>query len=183
VTKPALGPDVEQVLRTLGINDADGREFLRTVLPPSLSWAVRGQDLQPVRDASQATISSADNVTTFSFDGNKTKPGEVQIVRWISFQETTVDSAINALEIGVAGDSVAVDNMMRRDIQPTPGQVGYWIGDASPFTGNVYAMLPLALFEGQTIRITMFHATTGTLGGTLKIVQEIYQEPYRGGSI
>jgi len=183
MTKPAAGSNVEQVLKTLGINDADGREFLRTVLPPALSWAVRGQDLQPVEDASQATIGLQPNTQLFTLEGNKTEEGQVQIVRWISFQEDQVSSAADSLAIGVGGDSVAVDELMRRHQAPDGGAVGYWIGDNNQFTGNVMAMLPMALFVGQAIRITLRRPVAGDLGGTLKMVQEIYQEPYRGGSI
>lgn len=183
MVKPASGANVEQILKTAGINDADGREWLRTLLPPTVSWAIRGQDLQPVEDASQATISLAPNVTSFVINGNKTIEGQVQIVRWISFQEDQVSSAMDSLAIGVAGDSVAVDEMMRRHTAPPGGAVGYWIGDNSQFTNNVMAMLPIALFVGQQIRLTLRRPLAGDLGGTLKMLQEIYQEPYRGGAV
>lgn len=183
MVKPASGADVEQILRTAGINDADGREWLRTLLPPTVSWAIRGQDLQPVADASQATISSAPNVTTFTFEGNRTDEGTVQIIRWISFQETTAGSVADSVAIGVGGDSVVVDELMRRHIKPPAGAVGYWIGDESQFTTGVMAVCPLALFVGQSIKITMRRPVAGDLGGTLKIVGEIYQEPYRGGAV
>lgn len=183
MTKPALGPDVELILRTAGINDADGREFLRTVLPPTVSWAVRGQDLQPVKDSTHAKIESAGNVQLFVINGNLTQAGEVQIVRGISFQETTAGSDADSLAIGVAGTSVVADEMLRRHIKPDAGAVGYWIGDSDQFTTSIMAWLPIALYEGQQIRITLRRPVLGTLGGTLKILQEVYQEPYRGGSI